>query len=177
MHRHPFHLVQVQMRDPSGKRLFKPQWLIIFGQSRRQLSSSEAYLAYRQRFNLEHGIRFSKQHLMMTQLQTPEVSTEERWVQFSSLAYAQLWVARSLAHLLPNPWQRYLPALKKAQTSPSLVQRDFPRIIREIGTPAAPVKPRGKSPGRREGFTLDPRPRRPVVKRGRPRRKKRKKAA
>ena len=44
-------------------------------------------------------------------------------------------------------------------------------------TMAAPVKPRGKSGGRQQGFTLDPRPRRPVVKRGRPRPKKRTKTA
>ena len=98
----------------------------------------------------------------MTQLQTPEVSREEDWVQFSCLAYAQLWAARSLAHLLPMPWQRYLPELKRAQNSPAMVQRDFCRIIQEIGTPASSVKPRGNSPGRREGFSVDPRPRRPI---------------
>ena len=31
MHRLPFDLVQVQVSDPSGERLFKPQWLIVFG--------------------------------------------------------------------------------------------------------------------------------------------------
>ena len=177
MHRHPFDLVQVQVTDTDGNRIFKPQWLIVFGQSRAQLSPSEAYLAYRQRFNLEHGIRFSKQHLMMTQLQTPDVTTSERWVQLCVLAYAQLWSARWLTHSLPRPWQRYLPAIQQGQNSPSMVQRDFSRIIQHIGTPAASVKPRGKSPGRPKGFTLDPRPRRPIVKRGRPRTKKRKKAS
>ena len=175
MHGHPFNLVQVQITDPTGKRIFKPQWLIVFGPSRRRLSSREVYQSYLERFNLEHGIRFSKQHLLMTQLQTPDVATEENWVQFSILAYAQLWAARWLAQLLPMPWQRYLPTFKQVQNSPSMVQRDFSRIMREIGTAASSAKPRGNSPGRPRGFTLEPRPRRPVVKRGRPRGKKRKK--
>jgi hypothetical protein len=177
MHCHPFDLVQVQVSDPTGNRVFKPQWLILFGQARRQLSSQEAYQSYTERFNLEHGIRFGKQRLLMAQLQTPEVRKEENWVQFSWLAYVQLWVVRLLANWLPQPWQRHLPTYKQRQITPSIVQRDFARIIRQIGTPAAEVKPRGKSPGRPLGTKLDPRPRRPIIKRGRARRKKDKKAA
>jgi hypothetical protein len=177
MHCHPFDLVQVQVTDPTGNRIFKPQWLIVFGQSRRQLTAQDAYQSYTERFNLEHGIRFGKQRLLMSHLQTPEVTQEENWVQFSWLAYVQLWVARLLANLLPQPWQQYLPANKQRQITPSMVQRDFARIIRQIGTPAAEVKPRGKSPGRPLGTTLDPRPRRPIIKRGRTRRKKDQKAA
>ncbi|WP_156820031.1 hypothetical protein [Synechococcus sp. PCC 7336] len=85
--------MQVQLSDPTGKRLFKPQWLIVFGPARRQLSPQDSYLSYGERFKLEHGIRFSKQHLLMNQLQTPDVQQEENWVQFSWLAYVQLWVA------------------------------------------------------------------------------------
>jgi hypothetical protein len=177
MHRHPFDLVQVQVSDPTGNRIFKPQWLIVFGQSRRQLTAQDAYQSYTERFKLEHGIRFGKQRLLMSQMHTPEVTQEESWVQFSWLAYVQLWVARLLANLLPQPWQQYLPANKQRQITPSMVQRDFARIIRQIGTPAAEVKPRGKSPGRPLGTTLDPRPRRPIIKRGRARRKKDQKAA
>lgn len=177
MHRHPFDLAQIQVTDLTGNRLFKPQWLIVFGPSRRQLPSQGAYQSYAERFNLEHGIRFCKQRLLMNQLQTPEVTQEENWVQFSWLAYVQLWVARLLTNLLPHPWQRYLPAYKQQQITPSMVQRDFARIIRQIGTPASEVKLRGKSPGRSLGKTLEPRPRRPIIKRGRARRKKLKKAA
>ena len=177
MHRHPFDLVQVQVSDPTGNRIFKPHWLIVFGQSRRQLTAQDAYQSYTERFNLEHGIRFGKQRLLMSQMQTPEVTQEESWVQFSWLAYVQLWAARLLANLLPQPWQQYLPANKQQQITPSMVQRDFARIIRQIGTPASEVKPRGKSPGRPFGTALDPRPRRPIIKRGRARRKKDQKAA
>ena len=45
---------------------------------------------------------------------------------------------------------------------PSKVQQDWPRIIRLVETPAAEVKPRGKSPGRQSGETQTPRQRQPV---------------
>ena len=60
--------------------------------------------------------------------------------------------------ILPQPWQRSLPTYKQGQITPSAVQRDFTRIIRQIGTPATEGKPRGKSPGRPLGTTLDSRP-------------------
>lgn len=177
MHAHPFNLVQVLITDPNGHQSFKPQWLIVFGQARRRLDAQTVYQDYRERFKLEHGIRFSKQHLLMSELQTPEVTHEESWVQFSWLAYAQLWVTRFLTQALPRPWQRFLPSYQEHHFTPSMVQRDFARIIQQIGTPAAEVKPRGKSPGRSSGTSVDPRPRRPIIKRGPPRRKKKTKKA
>ena len=177
MNAHPFDLVQVHITDPSGHRCFKPQWLIVFGQARRCLDAQAVYLDYGERFKLEHGIRFGKQHLLMNELQTPEVIHEESWVQFSWLAYVQLWVARLLTQALPQPWQRFLPNYQEQRITPSMVQRDFARIIQQIGTPAAEVKPRGKSPGRSSGTTFDPRSRRPIIKRGPFRRKKKTKKA
>jgi len=177
MHHYPFDLLPVQLADSTGQRIFKPQWLIVLGLSRRQLSSVDVYESYRQRFHLEQGIRFGKQHLLLNRLQTPQVNTSERWVQFSFLAYAQLWAARSLAQLLPLPWQRYLPIYQLRLNSPSIVHRDFSRIIRTLGTPAASVQPRGYSPGRQAGTKLKGRPKRPIVKQGRARRKKNQKRA
>ncbi|MCB9419083.1 MAG: hypothetical protein H6667_04730 [Ardenticatenaceae bacterium] len=58
---------------------------------------------------------------------------------------------------------RNLPAMKNRLLSPTLVQRDFGRIIRQIGTPAQPPKPRFISSGRPKGMKLPPRPHRKVV--------------
>jgi len=63
--------------------------------------------------------------------------------------------------LLPSsPEQTQAPFVP----SPSDVQRDFGRIIRQIGTPARPPKPRGKAPGRRAGERVVLRVRVPIVK-------------
>lgn len=72
-------------------------------------------------------------------------------------------MARHVASLLPRPWERNLPAMRTRRMSPTLVQRDFGRIIRQLGTPAKPPKHRGISPGRRPGTKLPPRPRHKVV--------------
>jgi hypothetical protein len=83
-----------------------------------------------------------------------------------ALAKVQLWLARDLAESLPRPWERYLPEMERETPGPSLVQRGFVRIIRQIGTPAQPPKPRGNSPSRAEGETQTPRKRHPVIKKG-----------
>jgi len=167
MHRHPFTLVRIVRYDEQGQLVYKrPLWLLVIGQRRHELSLLHIYHAYRQRFDLEHFFRFGKQKLLLTRFQTPEDVREESWWQLSHIAYAQLWLARHLAHSLPRPWERNLPSMKTFKISPPLVQRDFGRIIRQIGTPAKPPKPRGISPGRRKGMKLPSRPRRKVVVKG-----------
>jgi hypothetical protein len=120
---------------------------------------------------VEHFFRFGKQRLLMASYQTPEVQHEENWWQIAQLAYVQLWLARYLAEVMPRPWERYLPQFQTGvynsvnqEASPSMVQRDFGRIIQEIGTPAKAPKPRGKSPGRTKGDQQKPRKRRKVIK-------------
>lgn len=167
MHRYPFTVVRIVRYDEQGQLVYKrPLWLLVIGQRRHELSLLHIYQAYCQRFDLEHFFRFGKQKLLLTRFQTPEDAREESWWQLSHIAYAQLWLARHLTHSLPRPWERNLPSMKTCQMSPSLVQRDFGRIIRQIGTPAKPPKRRGISPGRRKGMKLPPRPRRKVVVKG-----------
>ena len=69
------------------------------------------------------------------------------------IAYAQLFFSRHLAKNMPKPWEKYLPEFKSIdrEIAPTQVQNDFARIIREIGTPAKPPKPRNKSNGRQQG--------------------------
>lgn len=61
-------------------------------------------------------------------------------------------------------WERYLEKNFHVRITPSVVQRDFARIIAQIGTPAASPKPRGYSQGRSKGCSLPPRPKHQVIK-------------
>ena len=165
LHRHPFTLVRIQVTDEEGKPLHRrPLWLLVMGPRRRELSLRDIYCAYTQRASHEHYHRFSKQRLLATAYQTPDGEREEGWWRLTQLAYFQLWLARSLAQALPRPWERYLPRMAAQVLSPSLVQRDFRRLIRQLGTPTRAAKPRGKSPGRRKGTRLPPRIRHPVLR-------------
>lgn len=164
MHRYPFTLVQVVRYDEEGKLACRqPMWLLAIGERRGELSTQAIYQAYAQRYDLEHFFRFGKQKMLLASFQTPEEVREEKWWQLVHLAYAQLWMARHVACRFPRPWERNLPAMKQGLMSPTLVQRDFGRIIRQIGTPANPPQPRFISPGRPKGTKLPPRPRRKVI--------------
>lgn len=164
MYRYPFTLVQVVRYDDQGNLACKrPLWLLAIGEYRHELNARRIYQAYGQRYDLEHFFRFGKQNMLLANFQTPEDGREEKWWQLVHLAYAQLWMARHVAQCLPRPWERNLPAMKKQLLSPTLVQRDFGRIIRQIGTPAQPPKPRFISSGRPKGMKLPPRPRQKVV--------------
>ena len=164
MNEYPFTLVRIVRYDENGQPLHKrPLWLLVMGERRHELSGQACYDAYGERFDIEHFFRFGKQKLLMTGFQTPETTSEENWWQLTHIAAAQLWMARHLAQALPRPWERNLPAMKDQEISPTLVQRDFERIIRQIGTPARLPKPRGKSPGRRKGTKLPKRLRKKVV--------------
>lgn len=164
MDKYPFTLVRVVRYDEQGNPLFKrPLWLLVMGQRRHELSLEHIYQAYSCRFDIEHFFRFGKQKLLLAAFQTPDVEQEETWWQLGHIAYAQLWMARHVAEALPRPWERNLPTMKRRLVSPTLAQRDFARIIRQLGTPAKPPKPRGNSPGRRQGTKLRRRPRQKVV--------------
>jgi hypothetical protein len=172
MHKHPLTLICITVNSESGKPVFKrPLWLIIIGKRRGEISLTEAYHAYRQRYDLEHFFRFGKNRLLMASYQTPETEHEESWWEIAGLAYVNLYTAASLATLLPYPWERWLPNFKEPDLqglpSPSTVQRDLPRIIQQIGTPAKLPKPRGKSAGRQQGESPGKREPLPVVKKGR----------
>ena len=164
MHDNPFTLMQIQVTTREGIRIWKPMWLIMIGQRRDELTITEAYQAYRQRYDVEHLLRFGKQRLLLNASATPEVEHEENWVELSCLAYVQLWAARKLALSLPRSWERYLPQKSEGFLSPSMVQRNMQRIITEIGTPANLPKPRGYSDGRTTGMIQAPRTRHQVIK-------------
>ena len=168
MHRHPFTLVRIVHYDEQGVQVGQhPLWLLVIGQQRHALTLLAIYHAYQRRYDLEHFFRFGKQKLLLVDFQTPETEREEAWWQLVQIAYAQLWMARHVAYSLPRPWERNLPLMRSQRISPTLVQRDFGRIIRQVGTPAKPPKRRGNSKGRPKGFKLSPRPRHQVVVKGR----------
>ncbi len=87
MHRYPFTFIRGTVTDQDGRAVFqRPQWLIVFGQRRREITAQHAWDAYRQRYDLEHFFRFGKQRLLMAGYQTPVVEHEENGWQLTSLA-------------------------------------------------------------------------------------------
>ncbi len=163
----PFTLLQIPLSDGSGNTICQPMWLIVIGSRRDELSLIDCYDSYRQRYDMEHLFRFGKQKLLMTAYSTPDVNHEENWFKLTLLAYVNLWSARNLAVVLPRPWEQYLKANESVKITPSLVQRDFSRIISQMGTSAKSPKRRGYSSGRIKGYKKVPRVRHQVIKKQR----------
>jgi hypothetical protein len=164
-HEHPFDLLRVTVTDKKGKPVYRrPLWVMITGARRREVCSKDAHAAYGRRYDIEHFFRFGKQRLQLVNSQTCETYHEENWHWIGLLAYNMLYHARSLASAARYPWEKKKIQILSSIERPSQVQRDYRRIIQEIGTPAPVPKPRGKSPGRRLGQKRVKRPDCPIIR-------------
>lgn len=137
-------------RDP------RVSWFIWVGAE--PIALAEVWPTYRRRYGQEHGYRFEKQDLLWTEprLRTPEQF--QRWTDMMVAAQNQVVLARPLVEACRYPWE----AQSRAAT-PRQVRRAMGRILGQLGTPAQPPLPRGKSPGRAPGVKVTPAPRYPVV--------------
>jgi hypothetical protein len=128
--------------------------------------------SYRKRFSQEHGYRFLKQDLLWVQahLRTPE--QVERWSWIVACACNQLLLCQHSGLAVLRPWEsRQRPA------TPQQLRRAMPSILQQLGTPARPPKPRGKSPGWSKGRVRTPAARFAVIKKPKPVPKTRRKRA
>jgi hypothetical protein len=114
---------------------------------------------YRRRFSQEHGYRFLTQDLLWTRVHVRTPAQFELWSWLVALVFNQLSLARQLGHALHRPWER-----TDRPVTPQQVRRVMPAILSQVGTPARPCQPRGKSPGRAKGFRPEPAARFPVVR-------------
>ena len=137
-------------RDP------RMSWFVWLGLERLPLA--DVWPTYRRRYSQEHGFRFDKQDLLWTapRLCTPEQF--QRWTDIVAAARNQLVLARDAVAAQRYPWE----ARHRAAT-PCQVRRAMNQILAELGTPAQPPQPHGKSPGRRQGAKVKSAPRYAVV--------------
>lgn len=160
----PFRLLRITLKDYQGNLKFKPMWLIIMGERGDELNLFDCYRAYLRRFDIEHLFRFAKNKLLLNNYYSPEVEREKNWVELVFLSYVNLWAARNLAKQVTSDWQKYYHRKMPEQITPSMVQKDFKRIIHTFGGETPSPKVRGYSPGREKGIKLPPRLRYPMVK-------------
>jgi len=161
---HPLTVVRIeraQARDT--RRDPRALWLGWLGQPPPPLA--EWWKLYLRRFAGEHWYRFAKQSLHWTvpHFKTPEQA--EHWSDLMPLLTWELWLARSLVAEKTLPWQKPM-----RQLSPGRVRQSLGAILTQIGTPAQPPKPRGKSPGWPTGCPRQRAERFAIVKKGRRRR-------
>jgi hypothetical protein len=143
-------LVEVE-RLPRGERRREPRvlWLWWHGDSEGATPELDLlWRAYARRFDLEHTFRFLKQALGWTTPRFRHPEQADRWTWLVLAAFTQLRLARPCVADRRLPWERrYDPG----RLTPVRVRRVVSALLVELGTPANPPKPCGRSPGRPKG--------------------------
>lgn len=158
-----FSVVLVEARRERNKPA-QPLWLAYQPPPDQQPDDqalADLWCAYQHRWPVEPGIRFRKQYLAWTSPRFQAADACDRWTLLVTVAHWQLFLARELVQDQPLPWQ---PAQRKL--TPERVLRGMGGLFSQIGTPARPPQPRGKSPGWPRGRARTRPQRHPVVKKG-----------
>jgi hypothetical protein len=168
---HNMSLIQVERIKPtqSGKK-HRCLWLVWVGE--RFLELRDIWSQYARRFGVDHWYRFAKQRLHWT---LPSFSTAQqsaRWSDLMPLMTWQLWLAKDLVAECHLPWQS-----SQNNLTPGRVAQSMFSLLVEIDTPAISPKPRGKSPGWKQGEKRSKRKSYPIAKKSHSRAKKLKKTA
>jgi hypothetical protein len=157
-------LVEVE-RLPRGERRREPRvlWLWWHGPQGMAPDLDLLWRAYVRRFDLEHTFRFLKQSMGWTTPRVRHPEQADRWTWLVVAAFTQLRLARTRVADLRLPWERcYDPG----RLTPVRVHRVVSSLLVEMGTPAKPPKPCGRSPGRPKGRLSGRAKRYPALKSG-----------
>jgi hypothetical protein len=153
-------LVEVE-RLPRGERRREPRVLWLWWHGEGEPDLGLLWRAYVRRFDLEHTFRFLKQNLGWITPRVRHPEQADRWTWLVVAAFAQLRLARPCAADRRLPWERrYDPG----RLTPVRVHRVVSALLAEMGTPAKPPKPCGRSPGRPKGRLSGRAKRYPAVK-------------
>jgi hypothetical protein len=140
-------LVEVE-RLPRGERRRQPRVLWLWWHGEGEPDLGLLWRAYIRRFDLEHTFRFLKQSMGWTTPRVRHPEQADRWTWLVVAAFTQLRLARLCACDRRLPWERrYDPG----RLTPVRVRRVVLALLAELGTPAKPPKPCGRSPGRPKG--------------------------
>jgi hypothetical protein len=142
-------LVEVE-RLPRGERRREPKklWLWWDGPGEEEPDLDLLWRAYIRRFDLEHTFRFLKQTLGWITPRVRHPEQADRWTWLVVAAFTQLRLAQAGVADLRLPWERRYDS---GRLTPVRVHRVVSALLAQLGTPAKPPKPCGRSPGRPKG--------------------------
>ncbi len=155
-------LVEVE-RLPRGERRREPRvlWLWWHGPEEAAPDLDLLWRSYVRRFDLEHTFRFLKQTFGWTTPRLRHPEQADLWTWLVVAAFAQLRLGRPCVADRRLPWERHYDP---GRLTPIRVHRVVSALLLELGTPAKPPKPCGRSPGRPKGRLSGQAKRYPVVK-------------
>jgi hypothetical protein len=136
-------------------------WLWWHGPEREIPNLKLIWRAYVRRFDLEHTFRFLKQALGWSTPRVRRPEQADRWAWLVA-TFTQLRLVRAHVADLRLPWEHHYEA---GRLIPVRVYRVVSALLAELGTPANPPTPCGRSPGRPKGRLSGRTKRYPAIKR------------
>lgn len=141
----PLTVIRVErLQAANTKRDPRTSWFVWVGD--QQADIAVVALSYVHRFSQEHGYRFDKQSLLWEDVRVRTPAQFERWSDLVAAAHNVLVLARDLAGPTLRPWEN-----RHREPTLQQVRRGMSKLLPQLGTPARPPQPRGKSPGRAKG--------------------------
>jgi hypothetical protein len=142
-------LVEVE-RLPRGQRRREPRvlWLWWAGPAGTEPNLGLLWRAYARRFDLEHTFRFLKQTFGWSSPRFRHPEQADRWTWLVVAAFTQLRLGRGGVAEMRLPWEK---RYEVGRLTPVRVHRVVSTLLGQLGTPAKPPKPCGRSPGRPKG--------------------------
>jgi hypothetical protein len=125
------------------------------------ITAQTIWFAYVNRWPMEPGVRFRNETLGWTFPRFQSAEAGDTWTWLVALAHWMRFLARPVVQDRPLPWQK-----AQSRVTPQRVRQSLGAMFLQIGTPARPPKPRGKSPGWPKGRPRTPKERHQVVKKG-----------
>ena len=115
----PFDLVCIRLIDKdTAASLFKRDMFVgVWGENRRTHTMIDIQKDYKHRYDIEPHNRFSKQQLLMDKYQTSEVKSLDAWLWTVVLTFWLLYFASPDVEVQINPWEKYLPEVRRVQQS------------------------------------------------------------
>lgn len=148
----PFDLVCIRFIDKqTGACLFNRDMFVgVWGKNRSTHTTREIQTDYRHRYDIEAHNRFSKQQLLADKYQTSNVESLDAWIWTVQLTYWLLYFASTNTEVCVNPWEKYLPKVKRAQQtcerkSVAMTRKGAKRLFSTFDT--RPFKPQESKNG------------------------------
>ena len=114
--------LRVQVYNKDGSRKYpKDLWVQIVGKRKDELTPKQAYMEYKDRFNIEFFFKFGKSKLLMDKFQTTDPNRAEDFIMFGMISYNTLYYLKDL--LDPAFLRKWENKKDKNKKSPSRIFR------------------------------------------------------
>ena len=152
MHDKKLDIVKVEFYNAEGKSIqYKNIWLVAAGKEKSSLDIQEIYYTYAKRYNIEHVFRFSKQKLLLSNYETPDIEVQDKWILLNAIVYLNMFACSGIiASEEMNPWYKNKSS-KDGVLTPYQTKANYGLILDAVGTPAKKVAYKKRGSGREKG--------------------------